>query len=207
VAKRSKSSKRWLEAHFSDPYVKKAQAEGYRSRAAFKLKELLAKDRLLKKGMRVLDLGAAPGGWTQVLAEMVGKEGQVWAVDILPMDPLPQVTVIHGDLTADEIFQQLWQSLAHTPVDIIFSDMAPNFSGMVAVDQPRVMGLAEWVLTLTEPLLKPEGALVIKLFQGEGYDAYLRALRQKFRKVVIRKPQASRKRSNEVYLVAMGKKE
>ncbi len=207
MAKRSKSSKRWLEAHFSDPYVKKAQAEGYRSRAAFKLKELLAKDRLLKKGMRVLDLGAAPGGWTQVLAEMVGKEGQVWAVDILPMDPLPQVTVIHGDLTADEIFQQLWQSLAHTPVDIIFSDMAPNFSGMVAVDQPRVMGLAEWVLTLTEPLLKPEGALVIKLFQGEGYDAYLRALRQKFRKVVIRKPQASRKRSNEVYLVAMGKKE
>lgn len=206
MTRRSKSSKRWLEEHFSDVYVKKAQEQGYRSRAVFKLKELLEKDQLLKPGMRVIDLGAAPGGWTQVIAELIGKTGKVWAVDILPMDPIPGVEIIQGDLTTDETFNQLWDGLGHMPVDIILSDMAPNMSGMAAVDQPRVMHLAEWVLELTEELLKPDGTLVIKLFQGEGYDAYLKALRQKFSKVIIRKPSASRKRSNEVYLVAKGRK-
>lgn len=202
--KRSKSSKRWLEEHFSDVYVQKAQEQGYRSRAVFKLKELLAKDQLLKRGMRVIELGAAPGGWTQILAEEVGKTGKIWALDILPMDPIPGVTFIQGDLTSEEIFQQLWQSLEQTPVDVILSDMAPNMSGVPAVDQARVMQLAEWVGELTHDLLKPGGALLIKLFQGEGYDAYLKTLRKHFSQVMIRKPLASRKRSNEVYLVAKG---
>lgn len=204
---RSKSSKRWLEEHFSDPYVKKAQELGYRSRAVFKLKELLEKDKLLTKGIRVLDLGAAPGGWSQIAAGLIGKEGKIFAADILPMDPLPGVEFLQGDFTEDETITQLWALLEEQPVDVILSDMAPNMSGMTGIDQPRIMYLAELVVDASDRFLKKGGALVIKLFQGEGYDLFLKSLRQKFTKVVIRKPLASRKRSNEIYLVATGKKE
>lgn len=202
---RSKSSKRWLEEHFNDVYVKKAQAEGYRSRAVYKLKELLIKDKILSKGIRVLDLGAAPGGWSQLVAEWVGKSGKILAVDRLSMDALEGVEFIQGDFTEDEIVTQLWRALDEQPVDVILSDMAPNMSGMAGVDQSKMMYLAELVLDVTDQFLKPGGALIIKLFQGEGYDAFLKSLRQKFTKVHIRKPDASRKRSNEVYLVAKGR--
>lgn len=203
MAQRSKSSARWLREHFNDPYVKQAQEQGYRSRAAFKLKEILQRDKLFTKGMRVLDVGAAPGGWTQVISEMIGDAGHIWAVDLLPMDPFPGVEFIQGDLTDEAVYERLWSALDHQPVDVLLSDMAPNMSGVATVDQARMMNLADWVLEICDQLLKPGGSLVIKLFQGEGYDLYLKQIRQKFNKVLIRKPAASRKRSNEIYLIAV----
>jgi 23S rRNA (uridine2552-2'-O)-methyltransferase len=200
---RSKSSRRWLDRHFSDEYVKRAQKEGYRSRAVFKLLEIQEKDRLLAPGMRVADLGAAPGGWSQVAARLLGDKGHLVALDLLPMDPLPGVTLIQGDFREEEVLTQLREALAGEPLDLVLSDMAPNMSG-TAADQPRLMYLCELALDFAVQHLKPGGALVIKTFQGEGFDDFLKALRQHFRQVASRKPKSSRRESRELYLVARG---
>ena len=212
MATRSKSSQRWLKEHFSDPYVKKAQAEGLRSRAAYKLEELVARDRLLKPGMTVVDLGAAPGGWSQwVRAELdrmakgSDENGRVIALDILEMPGLAGVDFLHGDFREDAVLSQLEAALNGKPVDLVLSDMAPNKSGVDAVDQPRAMHLAELAMDFADRHLKPGGAFLIKLFQGVGFDDYVRSLRQRYARVAIRKPAASRKRSPEVYALAQGK--
>jgi 23S rRNA (uridine2552-2'-O)-methyltransferase len=199
---RSKSSGRWLKEHFDDEYVKRAQQMGYRSRASFKLLEINEKDRLLKKEMVVVDLGAAPGGWSQLAADIVGDKGQVVALDILPMDPLPGVTVLEGDFHEEEVLQRLLEAIGGRPVDLVMSDMAPNISGMRSVDQPRAMYLAELTLDLAKTVLKPGGDMLVKVFQGESFDEYIKACRACFRKVIIRKPDASRPRSREVYVLA-----
>ncbi|AKH20351.1 23S rRNA (uridine(2552)-2'-O)-methyltransferase RlmE [Sedimenticola thiotaurini] len=200
--KKSKSSHQWLDRHFNDEYVKRAQAAGYRSRASFKLLELHEKDQLFCAGQVVVDLGAAPGGWCQVAEKLVGANGRVFALDILPMDPLPGVEFIQGDFREDESVEQLRALLAGRPVDLVISDMAPNVSGMSAVDQPRAMYLCELALEYAREVLRPGGSFVVKVFQGEGFDQYLRDLRSSFSKVVTRKPAASRPQSREVYLVA-----
>ncbi|MGD8498351.1 MAG: 23S rRNA (uridine(2552)-2'-O)-methyltransferase RlmE [Chromatiales bacterium] len=199
---RSKSSRRWLKEHFDDPYVREAQAAGYRSRAAFKLLEIQAKDRLLRPGMTVVDLGAAPGGWSQVAAAVVGARGCVLATDLLEMDPLPGVEFIQGDFREQEVLDRLLESLGADKADLVISDMAPNISGMGAVDQPRAMYLAELALDLCREVLRPGGDLLVKLFQGEGFDAYMAELRRVFRQVKVRKPKASRARSRELYVLA-----
>jgi 23S rRNA (uridine2552-2'-O)-methyltransferase len=201
---KSKSSRRWLERHFSDAYVKRAQREGYRSRAAFKLLEIQDRDRLLTKGMTVVDLGAAPGGWSQVVQRLIGDAGRVVALDILPMAPISGVTFICGDFRDDAVLTELETRLTGAQADLVLSDMAPNISGVAAVDQPRAIHLCELALDLACKVLKPKGALVVKAFQGEGFDAYLGAVRRVFSQVAIRKPGASRNESREVYLVAKG---
>lgn len=198
---RTKSSRRWLDRHFSDPYVKRAQLEGYRSRAVYKLLEVQEKGRILAPGMRVVDLGAAPGGWSQVSARIVGPAGRVVALDILPMEPLAGVTFIQGDFRDETPLGELRAALSEAPVDVVLSDMAPNVSG-TAADQPRVMYLCELALDLARQVLKPGGTLVVKAFQGEGFDAYLKELRASFRRVASRKPKSSRPESRELYLVA-----
>ncbi len=203
---RSKSSHAWLREHFADPFVKKAQAEGLRSRAAYKLEELLARDRLLKPGMVVVDLGAAPGGWSQVVRRLLAGSGAVIALDILPMPPIAGVDFIHGDFREDAPLAQLEAVVAGRPVDLVLSDMAPNMSGMDTVDQPRAMHLAELAREFADAHLKPEGAFLTKLFMGEGFDDYVRELKRRYRKVAMRKPEASRKRSPEVYALACGKR-
>lgn len=199
---RSKSSSRWLKEHFDDEYVTRAQQEGYRSRASYKLLEIDAKDKLLKKGMVVVDLGAAPGGWTQIAADKVGDKGMVVGLDILPMDPVPGAEVLQGDFREDEALQRLLDTLGGRPVDLVMSDMAPNISGMKTVDQPRAMYLVELTLDLAKTVLKPGGDMLVKVFQGEGFDEFTKACRGHFRKVIIRKPAASRPRSREVYVLA-----
>ena len=206
MATRSKSSQRWLKEHFSDPYVKKAQAEGLRSRAAYKLEELLERDRLLKPGMVVVDLGAAPGGWSQFVRQAMGNSGRVVAMDILDMPPLAGVDFLHGDFRENSVLSQLEAMLDGAPVDLVLSDMAPNKSGVDAVDQPRMMHLAELAMEFADAHLKPGGAFLIKLFQGAGSDDYIRELRRRYDKVAIRKPDASRKRSPEVYALGQGKR-
>ncbi len=201
---RTRSSGRWLAEHFNDDYVRQAQARGYRSRAVFKLEEIQARDRILGSGMTVVDLGAAPGGWSQYAAEQVGPKGRVVAVDLLPMDPLPGVTFLQGDFATAETWQALQDLLGGQPVDVVLSDMAPNMSGNRSVDQPRAMALAELALDAAEQLLRPEGCFLTKLFQGEGFEAFQKQLRQGFSRVVTRKPKASRVRSREVYLLAQG---
>ena len=205
MATRSKSSQRWLREHFSDPYVKKAQAEGLRSRAAYKLEELAGRDRLLKPGMTVVDLGAAPGGWSQWVRQALGDSGRVIAVDILEMPSLAGVEFLHGDFREDAVLSALEALLGGAPVDLVLSDMAPNKSGMDAVDQPRMMYLAELAMDFADQHLRPGGTFLIKLFQGAGFDDYLRELRRRYAKVSIRKPAASRKRSPEVYALAQDK--
>ena len=205
MATRSKSSQRWLKEHFSDPYVKKAQAEGMRSRAAYKLEELVERDRLLKPGMTVVDLGAAPGGWSQWVRQAMGDSGRVIALDILEMPSLAGVEFLHGDFREDVVLSRLEATLDGAPVDLVLSDMAPNKSGMDAVDQPRIMYLAELAMAFADQHLKPGGTFLIKLFQGTDFDQYLRDLRRRYGKVSIRKPAASRKRSPEVYALAQGK--
>lgn len=200
--KKSKSSHQWLDRHFSDEYVKRAQAEGYRSRAAFKLLELQEKDRLFSPGQVVVDLGAAPGGWSQAAGKLVGGSGRVFALDILPMDALPGVDFIQGDFREDASVEQLRALLDGRPVDLVISDMAPNVSGMSAVDQPRAMYLCELALEYAREVLRPGGGFVVKVFQGEGFDQYVRDLRSTFSRVTTRKPAASRSQSREVYLVA-----
>ncbi|WP_394695250.1 23S rRNA (uridine(2552)-2'-O)-methyltransferase RlmE [Pseudoxanthomonas japonensis] len=206
MATRSKSSQRWLKEHFSDPYVKKAQAEGLRSRAAYKLEELLERDSLLKPGMVVVDLGAAPGGWSQFVRQAMGNSGRVVAMDILDMPPLAGVDFLHGDFREGSVLSQLEAMLDGAPVDLVLSDMAPNKSGVDAVDQPRMMHLAELAMEFADSHLKPGGAFLIKLFQGTGSDDYIRELRRRYDKVAIRKPDASRKRSPEVYALGQGKR-
>lgn len=205
MASRSKSSQRWLKEHFADPYVKKAQAEGLRSRAAYKLEELVERDRLLKPGMVVVDLGAAPGGWSQWVRQALGDSGRVIALDILEMPTLAGVEFLHGDFREDAVLSSLEASLNGLPVDLVLSDMAPNKSGMDAVDQPRMMHLAELAMDFADHHLRPGGTFLIKLFQGVGSDDYIRELRRRYAKVSIRKPAASRKRSPEVYALAQGR--
>lgn len=201
---RSKSSNGWLKEHFDDEYVLRAQQEGYRSRAVYKLLEIQKKDSLIKSGMTVVDLGAAPGGWSQAAANMVGEKGKVIALDILPMSSLAGVEVIEGDFREEEVLKQLLNTLNDRPVDLVMSDMAPNMSGMKGMDQPRAMYLTELALDLANQVLREGGDIVVKVFQGEGFDEYLRSLRGVFTKVLTRKPAASRARSREVYLIGRG---
>jgi 23S rRNA (uridine2552-2'-O)-methyltransferase len=211
MATRSKSSQRWLKEHFSDPFVKKAQAEGMRSRAAYKLEEVVSRDRLLKPDMTVVDLGAAPGGWSQWVRQELERidakrPGRVIALDILEMPALAGVEFLHGDFREDDVLSQLVTSLGGKPVDLVLSDMAPNKSGVDAVDMPRAMYLAELAMDFADHHLRVGGAFLIKLFQGVGFDDYVKELRRRYDKVVIRKPAASRKRSPEVYALAQGKR-
>lgn len=203
---RSKSSGRWLKEHFDDAWVKKSQADGYRSRASYKLIELDKKDRLFRPGQLVVDLGAAPGGWSQVAVELVGDNGLVLASDILPMDPIAGVTFVQGDFTEQTVFDELLDKLGDRRADVVISDMAPNMSGMAAVDIPSAMGLVELALDMARQVLKPGGVFVAKVFQGEGFDALLRDMRGSFSNVVSRKPDSSRARSREIYLVGKGYK-
>ena len=201
---RSKTSKGWLKEHFDDPYVKKAQKDGYRSRASYKLLEIQGKDRLLRPGMTVVDLGAAPGGWCQVASRLIGERGRIIASDILPMDGIADVTFIQGDFTEDEVFEQILAAIGGQPVDLVISDMAPNMSGTPAVDQPRAMYLCELALDMAARVLRPGGDFLIKVFHGEGFDDYYRDMRARFDKVLTRKPGASRDRSRETYLLGRG---
>ena len=203
---KSKSSRRWLAEHFDDQFVKMAQQQGFRSRAAFKLMELDEKYRLIKKGMRVVDLGSAPGSWTQVVQRVLGESGQLIALDILHMDPLPDVSFIQGDFTEDEPLALLEEALAGQNADLVLSDMAPNMSGMGAVDQPRAMYLAELALEFASKWLEPGGSFVVKVFHGEGFDDFVKETRSLFEKVQIRKPSASRPRSREVYILGHRRK-
>jgi 23S rRNA (uridine2552-2'-O)-methyltransferase len=202
MGKKSKRSTAWLREHFDDHYVKEAKRLGLRSRAAFKLMEIQEKDRLIKPGMVVVDLGAAPGGWSQFAYDIVGQRGRVIASDILPMDTLAGVEFVPGDFTEEAVFNQLLDVVGEEKADLVISDMAPNMSGMQAVDQPRSMYLAELALDMAKEALRPGGSIVFKVFQGEGFDQLLREMRADFTKVVTRKPSASRSRSREVYLVA-----
>lgn len=201
---RSKSSDRWLKEHFDDVWVKKSQEDGYRSRASYKLIELDAKDKLFRSGQLVVDLGAAPGGWSQVAVEKVGDSGVVIASDILPMDPIAGVDFVQGDFTEDSVFEALLDLLDNRRADVVISDMAPNMSGMAAVDIPKAMGLVELALDMAQRVLRPGGVFVAKVFQGEGFDALLADMRGSFKTVVSRKPDSSRARSREVYLVGKG---
>jgi 23S rRNA (uridine2552-2'-O)-methyltransferase len=201
---RSRSSGRWLREHFDDPYVKEAQKQGYRSRASFKLLEIQEKDRLIRPGMTVVDLGSAPGGWSQVAVALVGHHGRVIASDILPMDTLAGVDFIHGDFTEESVLAEILAVLGERKADLVISDMAPNMSGMAGVDQPRAMYLVELASEMAAQVLKPDGAFLTKVFHGEGFDELLKVLKGRYKKVSTRKPQASRARSREVYLLAQG---
>ena len=199
---RSKSSGRWLQRHFDDAYVRKAQQAGYRSRAAFKLLEINERDHILRPGMTVIDLGAAPGGWSQVVAKIVGERGRVIALDILPMDSMAGVGFIHGDFREEGVLAALLEVVGGARVDLVISDMAPNISGVKSVDQPQAMYLAELALELARKVLSPGGALLVKAFQGEGIDEFRRELQRSFKTVLTRKPKASRPASREVYMLA-----
>ena len=203
---RSKSSRRWLQEHFADEYVKKAQREGYRSRAVYKLEEIQLKDRLIRPGMTLVDLGAAPGSWSQYATRLLDGRGRIIATDILPMDSLPDVEFIQGDFRDETVFAALLTAIGDQPVDLVMSDIAPNISGVEAVDQPSSMYLAELAVDLAGRVLAPGGDLLFKAFQGEGFDALVKDLRGRFTKLVIRKPKASRPRSREVYVLARGYK-
>ncbi len=201
---RSKSSSAWLQRHVNDPYVKRAQKDGYRSRSAYKLIELDEREKLLRPGQRVMDLGSAPGGWSQVAGRLVGDKGRVLATDILPMDPVRQVDFIQGDFTDEAVVAQLLGWLQGEKFDLVLSDIAPNITGIDSVDQAASMNFLEIALDTVKLALKPGGAFVAKMFQGAGSDQYLKQLRAVFAKVSIRKPDASRAKSREVYLVARG---
>ncbi|MDP5069457.1 MAG: 23S rRNA (uridine(2552)-2'-O)-methyltransferase RlmE [Congregibacter sp.] len=205
MVKKRSSSKAWLREHREDPYVQQAQRDGYRSRACYKLLELQEREKLMRPGMTVLDLGSAPGGWSQVAASLVGDHGKVIASDILPMDSLAGVDFIQGDFTENAVFERILQEMGGKPVDLVISDMAPNMSGVSAVDQPKSIYLVELALDMAYRVLAPGGVFVTKVFHGEGFDAVFQAAREQFEKVVTRKPTASRPRSREVYLVARGR--
>jgi 23S rRNA (uridine2552-2'-O)-methyltransferase len=199
--KRTKTSKQWMMEHVNDVYVQRAKAEGYRSRAAYKLIEVAERDKLLKPGMVVVDLGAAPGGWSQVAAAKLGARGRVIALDLLPMEPLRNVTFLEGDFREEAVVRALEQELAGRPIDLVLSDMSPNISGIALSDQARAMYLAELALEFAVKQLKPGGGLLVKVFQGSGFQEFLREMRSRFAQVVTRKPEASRGRSNELYLL------
>jgi len=201
---RSKSSGNWLREHFDDEYVKQSQKDGYRSRAVYKLKEIDEKDRLLKPDSIVIDLGAAPGSWCEYLVRRLKGKGRIIALDILPMDPMEGVEIITGDFLEAEVFDELLNTLGSDRPDLVICDMAPNMSGQQAVDIPRAMYMAELALDLSQQVLKPGGGLLVKLFQGEGFDEYIKQMRMHFSRVVMRKPKASRPRSKEVYGLATG---
>ncbi len=203
---RSKSSDGWLKEHFNDPYVQKAKQEGWRSRAVYKLQEVDDKDKLFRPGMCVVDLGAAPGGWSQWTTHKVGSKGEVFALDILPVEPFAGVTFIQGDFREDDVYNNLLNSLNGRSVDVVISDMAPNMSGNKGVDIPRAMYLVELCVELADQVLKKDGDLLMKVFQGEGYNLLIADLKSKYNKVITRKPLASRARSKEIYLLARGKK-
>lgn len=196
----------WIKQHVNDPYVKQSQRDGYRSRASYKLLEIVEKDRLIRSGMTVVDLGSAPGGWSQVAARLVGDDGRVHALDILPMDPIAGVDFIQGDFTEDAIFTQLIDLIGNRAVDLVISDIAPNLSGNKAVDQPAMIYLAELGVDLANRVLSKNGVFIAKLFQGQGFDPFVQQVRTLFNGVSIIKPDASRSRSREVYLVAKGLK-
>ena len=199
---RSKSSKQWLKEHFDDAYVKRSQEEGYRSRAVYKLLEIQDKEGIIKAGMTVVDLGAAPGGWSQVVADLVGGQGNVIASDILPMEGLAGVEFLQGDFTEDAVFKQLLSMLPEEGADLVLSDMAPNMSGMRDIDQPRAIHLAELALDMARSILKPGAYFLVKTFQGAGFEEFQRETEQSFKSVKARKPRASRARSREIYLLA-----
>jgi 23S rRNA (uridine2552-2'-O)-methyltransferase len=201
---RSKSSNQWLQEHVNDEYVKLAQKHGYRSRAVFKLKEIQEKDHIIKPGMNIIDLGAAPGGWSQFARPLLGKKNKLVALDILPIEPLDGVDFILGDFRDELVFNQLLATLDGAPVDLVLSDMAPNMSGNKGIDQPSAMYLGELALETAKAVLTKNGTFLVKLFQGEGFDAYHDEVKQCFSTVYIRKPKASRPRSNEVYILAKG---
>ena len=201
---RSKTSLGWLKRHVNDPYVKQAQKDGYRSRASYKLLEVQEKYKLIRPGMSVVDLGAAPGGWSQVTSRLIGGQGRLIASDILEMDSIPDVTFIQGDFTEDEVLGRILEAVGNSQVDLVISDMAPNMSGTPEVDMPKAMFLCELALDLAARILKPGGNFVIKVFQGEGFDAYVKDARQKFDKVQMIKPDSSRGSSREQYMLAWG---
>ncbi|KII32521.1 MULTISPECIES: 23S rRNA (uridine(2552)-2'-O)-methyltransferase RlmE [Pseudomonas] len=201
---RSKTSLGWLKRHVNDPYVKQAQKDGYRSRASYKLLEVQEKYKLIRPGMSVVDLGAAPGGWSQVTSRLIGGQGRLIASDILEMDSIPDVTFIQGDFTQDEVLAQILEAVGNSQVDLVISDMAPNMSGTPEVDMPKAMFLCELALDLAERILKPGGNFVIKIFQGEGFDVYLKDARKKFDKIQMIKPDSSRGSSREQYMLAWG---
>jgi len=201
---RSKTSLGWLKRHVNDPYVKQAQKDGYRSRASYKLLEIQEKYKLIRPGMSVVDLGAAPGGWSQVTSRLIGGQGRLIASDILEMDSIPDVTFIHGDFTEDEVLGRILEAVGNSQVDLVISDMAPNMSGTPEVDMPKAMFLCELALDLAERILKPGGNFVIKIFQGEGFDVYLKDARKKFDKIQMIKPDSSRGSSREQYMLAWG---
>ncbi|MFJ3372420.1 23S rRNA (uridine(2552)-2'-O)-methyltransferase RlmE [Pseudomonas sp. NPDC086251] len=201
---RSKTSLKWLQRHVNDPYVKQAQKDGYRSRASYKLLEVQEKYKLIRPGMSVVDLGAAPGGWSQVTSRLIGGEGRLIASDILEMDSIPDVTFIQGDFTEDEVLARILEAVGNSQVDLVISDMAPNMSGTPEVDMPKAMFLCELALDLAERILKPGGNFVIKIFQGEGFDVYLKEARRKFDKIQMIKPDSSRGSSREQYMLAWG---
>ncbi|MGO2236279.1 23S rRNA (uridine(2552)-2'-O)-methyltransferase RlmE [Marinomonas sp. UCMA 3892] len=198
---RSKSSNNWMKEHFDDPYVKKSQQDGYRSRASYKLIEINDKDKLFKPAMRVVDLGAAPGGWSQVAAKLVGDHGTIVASDILEMAPLPGVSFVQGDFTEQEVYEAILAEIGDKKADLVISDMAPNMSGNSSSDQPQAMYLVELALDMAAQVLRPGGNFLVKVFQGEGFEEYLKTMRAQFDSVVTRKPDASRARSREVYLL------
>lgn len=201
---RSKTSLKWLQRHVNDPYVKQAQKDGYRSRASYKLLEVQEKYNLIRNGMSVVDLGAAPGGWSQVTSRLIGGQGRLIASDILEMDSIPDVTFIQGDFTEDEVLARILEAVGNSQVDLVISDMAPNMSGTPEVDMPKAMFLCELALDLAERILKPGGNFVIKIFQGEGFDVYLKDARRKFDKIQMIKPDSSRGSSREQYMLAWG---
>ena len=201
---RSKTSAGWLKEHVDDIWVQKAQQDGYRTRASYKLIELDEKDQLIKPGMTVVDLGSAPGGWSQVVTRLLKGNGTIIASDILPMDPIEDVNFIQGDFTEESVFDELMAVIDGRPVDLVISDMAPNMSGVASIDQPGAMYLVELALDMARQVLRPNGQFVAKVFQGEGFDQYLDDVRTSFSKVMIRKPKASRARSREVYIVGKG---
>ncbi len=200
----SKTSKSWMKEHFDDKYVKESQRLGYRSRACFKFLELQEKDKLVHQGGIVVDLGSAPGGWSQVAMEVVGDHGRVIASDILPMDSLAGVDFIQGDFTQESVFEEILTVINNDPIDLVISDMAPNMSGMSDVDQPKSMYLVELALDMAKSVLSPGGNFAVKVFQGEGFDQYLADCRSTFKTVLVRKPKSSRPRSKEVYIVGKG---
>ena len=201
---RSKSSHRWLREHFSDPFVQRAQAEGLRSRAAYKLEELIERDRILKPGMVVVDLGAAPGGWSQVVAQRLPGKSTVIALDILPMPAIPGVEFLQGDFRDEAVLRRLEDAVGGRPVDLVLSDMAPNMSGVASVDQARSMELVELARDFAQEHLAAGGTFLVKLFQGAGFDTYLKDLRTRYARITMRKPKASRARSPEVYALCTG---
>lgn len=204
--KRSASSTRWLNEHFKDQFVLQAQKKGLRSRAWFKLEEIQKTDKLFKPGMTVVDLGAAPGGWSQYVASVIGNKGRIIACDLLPMDPIVGVDFLQGDFRDEAVLNALLARVGEYKVQVVMSDMAPNMSGQPAVDIPRAMYLVELALDMCRDVLAPNGSFIVKVFQGEGFEQYLKAIREMFKVVKIRKPQASRARSREVYIVATGRK-